>query len=191
MMGVTVAYEGSIRRRDEAFVRAEAMQALSAERRFEDIVDRYERRLRRVIYGMLGDANRIDDVLQEALLRAYRGLPARFDNEHLGAAWLYRIVHRVCLNELRARGRRPESPGLPSGAAGVSDDLDSGALVRALSHLKPKERAVVLLVDLVGLDYEDAANALRIPAGTVASRLNRARRAMRGALLREGIDVDA
>lgn len=191
MMGVSVAYEGSLRRRDEAFDRAEAMLSLSTERRFAELVDRHERRLRRVILGMLGDVNRLEDVLQEAFLRAYRGLPARFESEQSEAAWLYRIVHRVCLNELRARRRRPETPGLPLDAPGRSEEMYSDALVRALAQLKPRERAAVLLVDLVGLDYETAAGALRVPAGTVGSRLNRARSALREALLREGIDVDA
>lgn len=107
-----MAYEGSVRRRDEAFDRTEAMRALSFERRFEDRVDRHERRLRRVIVGMLGDANRVDDVLQEAFLRAYRGLPARFESEQSEAAWLYRIVHRVCLN-----AARPERQGWQAAAA--------------------------------------------------------------------------
>jgi RNA polymerase sigma-70 factor (ECF subfamily) len=191
-MGSSMAYEEPLQRRDaEAFELARTAAALGVERRFEDLIDRHDRRMRRLAFGMLGDANRLDDVLQEAFLRAYRALPARFETEQSEAAWLYRIVTRVCLNELRARRRRPETPGLPIDSPGRTDDGYSGALIRAFSRLRQKERLVVLLVDVVGLDYKAAAGALGVPAGTVGSRLNRARRALREALLREGIDVDA
>lgn len=187
-----MAFAGSFPRRDEAFDRAQVVEALSGERRFEDLLDRHERRLRRVVFGMLADPNRVEDVLQEAFLKAYRALPTRFENDRVEAAWLYRIVHRCCLNELRSRRRRPESPGLPEAKfASAEEGLDSLVVAHALGALQPAARAVVLLVDLIGLDYKTAAAALRVPAGTVASRLNKARSDLRAALLQAGVDVDA
>ncbi len=59
---------------------------------------------------MLGDPDRVDDVLQEAYLKAYRRLPKRFANEAHEATWLYRVVYRCCLDELRRRSREKESP---------------------------------------------------------------------------------
>ena len=160
-----------------------AVEAAAKPRRFEMLLERHEARLRRVAYGMLADPSRVDDVLQEALYRAYRKLPVRFETEQQESAWLYRIVYRCCLNELRSRRRRRETPGLPDRPNGESDEtaLASVAVAAALAELTPDARAVVLLVDLIGLDYETAASALRIPRGTVASRLNAARASLRDA----------
>jgi len=154
-----------------------AREASSPRRRFENLLDRHESRLRRVAYGMLGDANRVDDVLQEAFLKAYRKLPGAFDSVQAESAWLYRIVHNCCLDELRRRRRRPEVVGLVERAADT--DHDSLVVAGALAQLNEQSRAVVLLVDLIGFDYETAAAALGVPRGTVASRLNSARAQLR------------
>jgi RNA polymerase sigma-70 factor (ECF subfamily) len=177
---------------DDAHARLRAVEAVSKRRRFETLLDRHEARLRRVAYGMLADSSRVDDVLQEALLRAYRKLPVRFETEQHEAAWLYRIVHRCCLNELRTRRRRPETLGVPDSAGAETDEtvLASLAVATALAELPPDARAVVLLVDLIGLDYETAAAALRIPRGTVASRLSAARSLLRTAFAALEGDVD-
>ena len=151
-----------------------ALEALSPRRRFENLLDRHEARLRRVAFGMLGDPHRVDDVLQEAFIKAYCKLPPRFENELAESAWLCRIVHRCCLDELRSRRRRPEAAGLPDVAAPEVPE-SALAIAAALSRLGPELRAVVLLVDVVGLDYETAGVALQIPRGTVASRLSAAR----------------
>ncbi len=170
-------------RRDDAHERARTAEAISHQRRFEGLLERHEARLRRVAFGMLGDAHRVDDVLQDAFVKAYRALPARFENDRQEAAWLYRIVHRTCLNELRSRRRRPETPGLPADAFVPNED--SLLVAAALAELSVDARAVVLLVDLIGLDYDTAASALRIPRGTVASRLNAARARLRPLLDRD------
>jgi len=160
--------------------RRAALEASSPRRRFENLLDRHESRLRRVAYGMLGDAGRVDDVLQEAFLKAYRKLPASFDSVQAESAWIYRIVHRCCLDDLRHRRRRPEVLG--AFELGADDDHDSLVVAGALAQLPEQDRAVVLLVDLIGLDYETAAQALGVPRGTVASRLNAARARLREAL---------
>jgi RNA polymerase sigma factor (sigma-70 family) len=169
-------------RRDALHAARAAREAVSPRRRFENLLDRHESRLRRVAYGMLGDAHRVDDVLQEAFLKAYRSLPDRFENERLESAWLYRIVHRCCLDELRTRKRRREVAGVIE-LVSVDDDQDASLVVAgALAQLNPQSRAVVLLVDLIGLDYDTAALVLRVPRGTVASRLNVARGQLRKVL---------
>jgi RNA polymerase sigma factor (sigma-70 family) len=183
-----VALEASwMGKRDAAFERARAAEAISGRNRFEDLLERHEARLRRVAFGMLVDPSRVDDVLQEAFIRAYRKLPVRFENEKQEAAWLYRIVYRCCLNEIRSSGRRRETPGLDHNSDLVTseDSSESLALMAALGELAPDARAVVLLVDFIGLDYETAASALGIPRGTVAWRLSLARAELR-ALLRDG-----
>ena len=154
-----------------------AREASSPRRRFENLLDRHESRLRRVAYGMLGDVHRVDDVLQDAFLKAYRKLPAAFESAQAESAWLYRIVHNCCLDELRRRRRRPEVLGVVERASHPDDD--SLVVAGALAQLGEQARAVVLLVDLIGFDYETAAAALGVPRGTVASRLNHARARLR------------
>jgi RNA polymerase sigma-70 factor, ECF subfamily len=147
-------------------------------RRFERILDRHHRRLRRVVTGVIGDPDRVDDVLQEAYLKAYRRLPKRFANEAHEATWLYRVVYRCCLDELRRVQRIRETPHAEIHAVERARIDVAGAL----AELAPQDRAVLLLVDLLGFGYEEAAAILRVPRGTVASRLNTARGRLRSSI---------
>jgi RNA polymerase sigma-70 factor, ECF subfamily len=123
------------------------------------------------------------DATQEALVAVVRGLP-RFDGHAAFTTWLYRVTTNACLDELRRRRRRP-LPGLeedqrpidgpaagpdPSGAVAARVDVDA-----ALARLAPEFRAAVVLRDLCGLDYAEIADVLRIPPGTVRSRIARGR----------------
>jgi RNA polymerase sigma-70 factor (ECF subfamily) len=151
--------------------------------RFEKLLDRHHRRLRRFAAGIVADRDRLDDVLQEAYLKAYRKLPPRFANEAHEAAWLYRVVYRCCLDELR-RARRPVAPdpGRPA------EDVDRRmSLDRALRGLRPSDRAVIYLVGVLGLEQEHAAAVLRIPRGTLSWRLSVARGRFRELLEQEGV----
>jgi RNA polymerase sigma-70 factor (ECF subfamily) len=148
--------------------------------RFERILERHHRRLRRVVVGILGDPNRVDDVVQEAYLKAYARLPRRFANEAHEATWLYRVVYRCCLDELRRVKRSREHPQAEIHA--VAFERASLGVADALRELAPQDRAVLLLVDLLGFDYAEAAVVLRVPRGTVASRLSAARTRFRSSL---------
>ena len=169
-------------RQDPLYALGAARVAILPRRRFENLLDRHEPMLRRVALGMLRDPHRVDDVLQETYLKAYRKLPVRFESDRQEAVWLYRVLHRCCLDELRGRRRRPETPGEVEQLAPDHDPGRSLAVAAALAELTPEARAVVLLVDLIGFDYESAALVLGIPRGTVASRLNAARSRLREAL---------
>lgn len=149
---------------------------------FLQVVREHDLRHRRLAYRLLGDRDRMDDVLQEAYARAFRALP-RFSGGSSVGTWLYRIVYNACIDELRRSGARKEVPldewrerGEPPA---VDERLD---LEAALAALPAELRAVVLLVDADELSYDEAAEILGIPPGTVASRLNRAREALKGAL---------
>jgi RNA polymerase sigma-70 factor (ECF subfamily) len=157
---------------------AEARRALSRRRRFESLLDRHEGRLRRLAHGMLGERDAVDDVLQEAFVKAYRALPAQFDDPRSESAWIYRIVHRACIDELRRRRRRPVLTEIEV----QTEDEHAIDVLSALACVGAKDRAAVLLVDLIGLDYETAARALRVPRGTLAWRLNGARARLREVL---------
>ena len=113
-----------------------------------------------------------------------RGLH-RFDGRAAFGTWAYRIATNACLDELRRRRRRPE-PGLPEHErperdhgpgveVAVTDQLVVGA---ALADLPPDFRAAVVLRDLCSLDYQEIADVLGIPPGTVRSRIARGRAAL-------------
>ena len=147
-------------------------------RAFAELVARHDERLRAVARRVLRDPDRVDDALQEAYLKAFRGL-GQFRAHCSVATWLYRITYNACLDELR---RRPvlvtadERVEVASPATGPAEaamaNMEAAAL---LARLGPELRATVVLVHGYGFDYEDASRQLNVPAGTIASRLNRAR----------------
>lgn len=137
---------------------------------------------RRLAYRLLGDRHLMDDVLQEAYLRAFHALP-RFRGGAAFGTWLYRIVYNACVDELR-RGRARREVALDELSAAISEDGVAAQLdlEAALAALPPELRSVVLLVDAEGLSYHEAAEVLGVAPGTIGSRLNRARAALRGEL---------
>ena len=163
--------------------RDEPVAALPTRQRFEHLLARHHRMLRRAAAGVLVDTQRLDDVLQEAYIKAFRSLPTAFANEAHEATWLHRIVYRTCLDELRSRKRRRDTAELRHDTLEAPADDHAGlAVARALHLLTPADREVLLLVDLLGYDYETAGGVLQVPRGTVASRLNKARAAFRRTL---------
>ncbi|MGH2995097.1 MAG: RNA polymerase sigma factor [Gaiellaceae bacterium] len=158
---------------------------------FAVLIKHYDPGLRSLAYRILGDRDRMDDALQETYVKAFRALP-RFRGDSKLGTWLYRIAYNACLDEL-GRSRRVVQLPLDDEAERPSFGADPGDVVAsrrdlaaALAGLSPEERAAVLLVDAQGFDYRDAGDVLGIPVGTVASRLNRARAALRSALAEGG-----
>jgi RNA polymerase sigma-70 factor (ECF subfamily) len=154
---------------------------------FAALVRHYDPGLRALAYRLLGDRDRMDDALQEAYVKAYRALP-RFRGSSKLSTWLYRIAYRACLDELKRSRRVVQLPlrevaEPPDPRSGVAEAVASKRdLAEALSALAPEDRATVLMVDVQGFGYRDAGAVLGVPAGTIASRLNRARAALRRAL---------
>jgi RNA polymerase sigma-70 factor, ECF subfamily len=154
---------------------------------FAAVVRLYERRLRGIAFRVLGDRDRMDDALQEAYVRAFRALP-RFRGDARIGTWLFRITYNACLDEL-AKTRKTAHLPLDELVEQASEDpelersLDARRdLASAFGSLSSDERAAVFLVDVEGFDYAAASKVLEVPVGTVASRLNRARKALRTAL---------
>lgn len=152
---------------------------------FTELLKSNDNKMRALSYRMMGSASAMDDVLQDAYLKAYRSL-GTFRSEAAFSTWLYAIVYRTSLDALRKRGRRQEV-GLhlvgeaPSTEANAEQRLtDLSAMQSLLAELPPEQRAAVLLVDGEALSYAEAAQILDIAPGTVASRLNRARQTLRG-----------
>ena len=138
-------------------------------------------RLRRYARALTGERIAADDLVQDTLERALRKLHLFRPGTDL-RAWLFTVMHNVFVNQVRA-GRLPvvddedmaELPQREQEADGLAiRDLD-----RALLRLPDDQRAVLLLVALEDMSYEEAARTLEIPIGTVMSRLSRAREKLR------------
>lgn len=156
---------------------------LGDHRAFAELVRRHDDQMRALAWSILRDRGAMDDALQDAYLKAYRNLE-RFRGESALSTWLHRIVYRTCLDHVRRR--RPVDP-LPEVDPAAPDrgqrEVDERLTVqRALASLDPETAAALVLVDRDGHSYEEAGAVLGVPAGTVASRLHRGRRALRAAL---------
>ncbi len=155
-------------------------------RAFDAIVDVYADGLRLLAFHLLHDADLVDDALQDTFFNAYRGLPAFRRRSSLGT-WLYRITYTVCMGYLRRAHDGTVSYEESEEVLGTDDDPTDAFVIRsqiasALASLSPEQRVVVLLVDRDGFDYRSVAEVLDVPKGTVCSRLNAARAALREAL---------
>jgi RNA polymerase sigma factor (sigma-70 family) len=155
---------------------------------WEAVARTHGRFLYNVAYRLTGNDDDAYDLVQEALLRVRKGLETYQPGSM--EAWLSRIVTNVFLDEVRRRRRRPvealpEDPErlLPSspGADEATDRLPDDVQV-ALRRLPEDFRTAVVLCDVVGLSYEEIADALAVPVGTVRSRIHRGRRLLRAAL---------
>lgn len=149
--------------------------------------------LLRVARRLTGNTADAEDLLQDALVRAFRAVD-RFDGRY-PRAWLLTIVRNTHYNHLRKRRpdllddevaqRLPDSgvDGRLDGTAerALHDDFDP-TVRAALRSLPAKHRGVIALVDLDGLTYREAADLLQVPVGTVMSRLHRARAKVRSEL---------
>ena len=126
--------------------------------------------------------DRAEDLVQDTLVRAYRAL-CRFDGRH-PRAWLLTILRNVFYKDARRIRALPvaDVPAITEDDASAVIAFDD-ALRRALATLPDAQRDVVTLVDVEGLSYAEAAAALGVPAGTVMSRLHRARHKLREQLL--------
>lgn len=158
---------------------------------FEELLARHDRELRALAFRLLDDRAAMDDVLQDAYVKAFVAL-RDFTGRSAFGTWLYRIVYNTALDELRRRSRRRAVrwDDVPEIADRAQDPADAASihvdLASALEALPPDLRAIVLMVDAAGMDYGEAAEVLGVPPGTVASRLNRARRMLRLSLSAPG-----
>jgi RNA polymerase sigma-70 factor (ECF subfamily) len=145
-------------------------------------------RLRRYARALVGDRASADDLVQDTLERAWAKLHLYRRGTDL-RAWLFTVMHNVHVNRVRAAratdvldDEMPELAQRPrQGDSLLVRDLD-----RALARLPVEQRAVLLLVALEEMSYEEVARALGIPIGTVMSRLSRAREKLRAMMAGQG-----
>ena len=162
---------------------------------FDVLVDRYQVRVFGFARRMIGDAQEAEDVAQEVFVRAFRNI-RRYDGRASVAGWLFTIATNLCIDRRRRSSRRvaevPLEPdtdtkhrlvarsGNPQEEA-VAKQMQE-AIHTALGTLSDRLRPVLLLHDVEGMSYEEIANALNIPVGTVKSRLFLARERLQSAL---------
>jgi len=156
---------------------------------FSELVDQEGDRCYAIAMGILRDVERAQDAVQQAFLLAWRDLPSLRDPERFGP-WLNRLLVNACYEEAR-RHRRwvtriralpVEGPDEPSHRDPTISVVDRDALERAFATLSAEHRAVVVLHHHVGLPLPEIAEIVRVPVGTVKSRLFYATRALREAL---------
>lgn len=159
------------------------------------LVSKYQRKLGRLLSRMIRDPAEVEDVAQEAFIKAYRALP-NFRGESAFYTWLYRIGVNTAKNYLVSQGRR--APTSTDIEAEEAEQYDSGELLRdndtperlmqtrqigetvnaAMDALPEDLRTAIVLREIEGLSYEEIATLMNCPIGTVRSRIFRAREAI-------------
>ena len=169
---------------------------------FEQLVVENQNRIYTLCLRMTGDREEAQDLAQEAFLSAWRGLGS-FKGESSFATWVYRLASNGCIDFLRSRNRRqaglptqsleeglelglePGDPGAdPAGRYEARERLE--ALERGLQALPEHHRQVLVMRELSGMSYQEIGRALSLEAGTVKSRIARARGTLRKILLESG-----
>ncbi len=159
------------------------------------LVSKYQRKLIRLLSRMIRDPAEVEDVTQEAFIKAYRALPS-FRGDSAFYTWLYRIGINTAKNYLMSHGRRAPTTSdiLSEDAEGFEEadllrDIDTperlllskqiGETVNSAMEALPEElRTAIVLREIEGLSYEEIAAAMDCPIGTVRSRIFRAREAI-------------
>jgi RNA polymerase sigma-70 factor (ECF subfamily) len=152
---------------------------------FEELVDRYKDLVFALIARTIPDRSRAEDVAQDVFLRVHRGLPY-FRGEAQLSTWIYRIVANVCLQD-QARPRTAVSLDdadhaalAPAGSDRQFGDIElRDRLEKAIARLPANYRLLVAAHYLKGVRYEDLAEALQLPLGTVKTQLHRAKQQLR------------
>jgi RNA polymerase sigma-70 factor, ECF subfamily len=164
-------------------------------RAFELLVVKYQRKLARLLSRLVRDPAEVEDVTQEAFIKAYRALPT-FRGDSAFYTWLYRIGINTAKNYLVALGRRaPTSTGFDNEEAEGFEDAEqlrdsntpetellgkevAATVNKAVQALPEDLRTAITLREIEGLSYEEIANVMNCPIGTVRSRIFRAREAI-------------
>ena len=180
-------------------------QCLAGDRKaYAVLVERYKDLVHDLVYRMIGDAARAEDIAQDAFVKAYLSLKD-FRGEARFSTWLCRIAMNRCKDMLRRARREVLMPGGPDAGTHVPDSVDEGEtpaatlerrereaiLHRALARLPMKYRAAVVLRHMEGMDFKAVGGVLGIAAGAAKVRTFRGREMLRRLLEREGFRDDA
>ena len=163
-------------------------------RAFDLLVLKYQHRIAKLIARYVQDPSEVLDVAQEAFIKAYRAIP-RFRGDSAFYTWMYRIAINTAKNHLAAQARRPRESGVdvtdaeqfdgatrlretstPEGLA-LAEEIQQ-TVIAAIEALPEDLKVAISLRELEGLSYEDIAQVMDCPIGTVRSRIFRAREAI-------------
>ena len=180
------------------------------QRAFKQLVERYQRKVYAVAYGMLKDKEEARDVAQEAFVKVYKYLD-HFKGDASFYTWLYRITANICIDQMRKKGTsRGDAVEFDETIATDTAEANIGALGSklgtnpqkamlrkelaekielALQEVPEKHREILLMREVEGMSYEDLAKVLGIPKGTVMSRLFPARLKVQK-ILNEYLELD-
>ena len=163
---------------------------------FNILVQTYQRQVINLAYGMLSNTEDATDAAQEVFIKVYRNID-RFEGKSSLSTWIYRITSNVCKDFLRKRTRTIQSVSIYESS---EDDDDRPMEIKdssptpqehmeitetqrevrkALDELPEEYKSVIVMYDLEGLSYDEISNVLQCPVGTIKSRLNRARKALK------------
>ncbi|MDD4494047.1 MAG: sigma-70 family RNA polymerase sigma factor [Eubacteriales bacterium] len=163
---------------------------------FESLIKEHQKRVYNIALRMLGNPEDAYDAAQEVFLRVYKSLHG-FKGQSSFSTWIFRITKNVCLDELRKRNRRnfiSIDKEIEYGDGSVQMQIEderptpeeaaeraelSNNIKDAISMLPEQHRILIILRDIQNFSYEEIAGILQIPDGTVKSRINRARSALR------------
>ncbi len=189
---------------DEALAAAASRGSNEA---FRELVERYQRPVYSLLVRIVRRPESAEDLAQETFLKAFRAL-GRFDPSRKFSSWLFKIAHNAALDELRRQGGEMLSLDAPAGPDEAPMELPADpaaenplerlssreagrALERAVARLRPQYREVLLLRFAQDLSYDEIAEVLGIPLGTVKIHLFRARAELARAMRGEGWDPEA
>jgi RNA polymerase sigma-70 factor (ECF subfamily) len=161
---------------------------------YDLLVLKYQQKVANIISRYIKDPSEVFDVSQEAFIKAYRALP-KFRGDSAFYTWLYRIAINTAKNHLAAKGRRPPADDVE---AVTAEQMDAGGRLRetdtperlllkdeiartireAVDELPQDLRTAITLRELEGMSYDEIAEAMECPIGTVRSRIFRAREAI-------------
>ena len=162
---------------------------------FDLLVLKYQRKIMRLLSRMIRDQAEVEDVAQEAFIKAYRALP-QFRGDSAFYTWLYRIAINTARNWLSSNSRRPSTPSSYENEDGETfnemDNLTDNTtpeselasrqiaqtVNKAIEDLPEDLRTAIVLREIEGMSYEDIAQSMNCPIGTVRSRIFRAREAI-------------
>lgn len=168
---------------------------------FENLIEIHRKRVYNIALKMLHNQEDAYDITQEVFIRVFKSMK-EFREEASFSTWIYRITKNACLDELRKRKNKAtvsldedletedgaikrQVEDCSPGPDALYESMELRDIVRtAIGHLSDEHKFVIILRDLQGFSYEEIAKVLECPEGTVKSRINRARKALKEILQR-------